>query len=132
MALKLFTGYHKFEVKVRRKRLFCPEWSGSFSEERSKCIRFRCFKFKRLPCQFFFKFGYVCLHERMHSSCSQILCLRASSSRSSCIVGQCCPKRFSIKTKKGSKAKVEITTLAKSTTSFTSYGKYNTFRTSNR
>ena len=45
---------------------------------------------------------------------------------------QCCPKRFSIKTKKGSKAKVEITTLAKSTTSFTSYGKYNTFRTSNR
>lgn len=88
MALKLFTGYHKFEVKVRRKRLFCPEWSGSFSEERSKCIRFRCFKFKRLPCQFFFKFGYVCLHERMHSSCSQILCLRASSSRSSCIVGR--------------------------------------------
>ena len=45
---------------------------------------------------------------------------------------QCCPKRFSIKTKKGSKAKVERTTLAKSTTSFTSYGKYNTFRTSNR
>ena len=45
---------------------------------------------------------------------------------------QYCPKRFSIKTKKGSKAKVEITTLAKSTTSFTSYGKYNTFRTSNR
>ena len=41
---------------------------------------------------------------------------------------QCCPKRFSIKTKKGSKAKVEITTLAKSTTSFTSYGKYNTFQ----
>ena len=47
-------------------------------------------------------------------------------------VEQCCPKRFSIKTKKGSKAKVERTTLAKSTTSFTSYGKYNTFRTSNR
>ena len=49
-----------------------------------------------------------------------------------CGNSQCCPKRFSIKTKKGSKAKVEITTLAKSTTSFTSYGKYNTFRTSNR
>ena len=48
------------------------------------------------------------------------------------MVQQCCPKRFSIKTKKGSKAKVERTTLAKSTTSFTSYGKYNTFRTSNR
>ena len=48
------------------------------------------------------------------------------------VKSQCCPKRFSIKTKKGSKAKVEITTLAKSTTSFTSYGKYNTFRTSNR
>ena len=48
------------------------------------------------------------------------------------LISQCCPKRFSIKTKKGSKAKVEITTLAKSTTSFTSYGKYNTFRTSNR
>ena len=45
---------------------------------------------------------------------------------------QYCPKRFSIKTKKGSKAKVERTTLAKRTTSFTSYGKYNTFRTSNR
>ncbi len=43
---------------------------------------------------------------------------------------QCSPKRFSIKTKKGSKAKVERTTLAKSTTSFTSYGKYKTFRTS--
>ena len=49
-----------------------------------------------------------------------------------CEKTQCCPKRFSIKTKKGSKAKVERTTLAKSTTSFTSYGKYNTFRTSNR
>ena len=44
---------------------------------------------------------------------------------------QCCPKRFSIKPKKGSKAKVERTTLAMSTISFTSYGKYNTFRTSN-
>ena len=48
------------------------------------------------------------------------------------IHNQCCPKRFSIKTKKGSKAKVERTTLAKSTTSFTSYDKYNTFSTSNR
>ncbi len=45
---------------------------------------------------------------------------------------QCCPKRFSIKTKKGCKSKVERTTLAKSNNSFTSYGKYNTFRTSNR
>ena len=44
---------------------------------------------------------------------------------------QCCPKRITIKTKKGSKAKVERTTLAMSTISFTSYGKYKTFRTSN-
>lgn len=34
--------------------------------------------------------------------------------------------------KKGSKAKAENPTLTKRTNSFTSYGKYNTFRTSNR
>ena len=49
-----------------------------------------------------------------------------------CVFRQCCPKRFSIKTKKGSKEGVNFDTPSKSTTSFTSYGKYNTFRTSNR
>ena len=44
---------------------------------------------------------------------------------------QYCPKRFLKRLKKGSKAKAEIPTLAKRTNSFTSYGKYSTFRTSN-